>query len=131
MTARQNSLERTWFTAVLVWGLFRIIFADVFFSQYGVNIWIFAAIELFSSPIFARATAKMVLALSTHQILNSMFWGVITLSSFATPDIYLLTAGKNLPWVAYLVVIGIMSIAGSMSLIKMRRKARDLRISLL
>ena len=72
----------------------------------------------------------MVLALSTHQILNSMFWGVITLSSFAAPDVYLLTAGKNLPWMAYLVVIGIMTIAGPISLIKMRTKTRELRISL-
>lgn len=71
----------------------------------------------------------MVLALSTHQILNSMFWGVITLSSFAAPDVYLLTAGKNLPWMAYLVVIGIMTIAGSISLIKMRTKTRELRLS--
>ena len=129
MATRQNSLERAWFIAVLVWSLLRIVFADVFFAQYGVNIWIFAACEFVSSPIFAQATAKMVIALSTHQIRNSMFWGVITLTSFAAPDVYLLSAGKNLPWMGYLVVIGIMTVAGSMSLIKMRRKARDLRIS--
>ena len=129
MATRQNSLERAWFIAVLVWSLLRIVFADVFFAQYGVNIWIFAACEFVSSPIFAQATAKMVIALSTHQIRNSMFWGVITLTSFAAPDVYLLSAGKNLPWMGYLVVIGIMTVAGSMSLIKMRRKARDLRLS--
>ena len=59
-----------------------------------------------------------------------MFWGVITLTSFAAPDVYLLSTGKNLPWMGYLVVIGIMMIAGSVSVVKMRRKARDLRISL-
>lgn len=129
MATRQNSLERAWFIAVLVWSIFRIVFADVFFAQYGVNIWIFAAFEFVSSPIFARATAKMVLALSTHQILNSMFWGVITLSSFAAPDVYLLTTGKNLPWTAYLVVISVMMTGGAVSLIKMRLNARDLRLS--
>jgi hypothetical protein len=127
---RQNSLERAWLIAVLVWSILRIVFADVFFAQYGVNIWMFAACEFVSSPIFARATAKMVVALSTHQIRNSMFWGVITLTSFAAPDVYLLSTGKNLPWMGYLVVIGIMMIAGSVSVVKMRRKARDLRISL-
>ena len=71
----------------------------------------------------------MVLALSTHQILNSMVWGVITLSSFAAPDVYLLTTGKNLPWTAYLVVISVMMIGGAVSLIKMRLNARDLRLS--
>jgi hypothetical protein len=129
VATRQNSLERAWFIAVLVWSILRIVFADVFFAQYGVNIWIFVAFEFVSSPIFARATAKMVLALSTHQILNSMFWGVITLSSFAAPDVYLLTTGKNLPWTAYLVVISVMMIGGAVSLIKMRLNARDLRLS--
>jgi hypothetical protein len=129
VATRQNSLERAWFIAVLVWSIFRIVFADVFLAQYGVNIWIFAAFEFVSSPIFARATAKMVLALSTHQILNSMFWGVITLTSFAAPDVYLLTTGKNLPWTAYLVVISVMMIGGAVSLIKMRSKARNLRLS--
>ena len=71
----------------------------------------------------------MVIALSTHQIRNSMFWGVVTLTSFAAPDVYLLSAGKNLPWMGYLVVIGIMTVVGTMSLLKMRRKARDMRIS--
>jgi hypothetical protein len=124
---RQNSLERAWFIAVLVWSILRIVFADVFFAQYGVNIWIFAACEFVSSPIFARATAKMVVALSTHQIRNSMFWGVITLTSFAAPDVYLLTTGKNLPWSAYFVVIGIMLIAGLISIVKMRGKTRAMR----
>lgn len=55
--------------------------------------------------------------------------GVITLSSFAAPDVYLLTTGKNLPWTAYLVVISVMMIGGAVSLIKMRLNARDLRLS--
>ena len=71
----------------------------------------------------------MVIALTTHQILNSVFWGVITLSSFAAPDVYLLTTGKNLPWTAYLVVISVMMIGGAVSLIKMRTKTRELRLS--
>ena len=72
----------------------------------------------------------MVVALSKHHIRNSILWGFSTLTSFGAPDIYLLTTGKNLPWLAYLVVIGIMAIAGSMSFVKMRRKARELEISL-
>ena len=126
VATRQNSLERAWFIAVVAWSIIRIIFADVFFAKYGINIWIFAGVEVVSSPVFARSTAKMVLSLSRHQIRDSVIWRFVTLISFASPDVYLLTTGKHLPWLAYLVVIGIMVIAGTISIIRMRRKAEEL-----
>ena len=129
VATRQNSLERAWFVAVVAWSIIRIIFADVFFAKYGINIWIFAGVEFVSSPVFARSTAKMVIALTNHSLQDSVVWGVATLVSFGAPDVYLLTTGKNLPWLAYLVVIGIMVIAGSISILKMRSKARVLRQS--
>lgn len=130
MATRQNSLERVWFIVVVAWSILRVIFADVFFARYGINIWIFAGVEVVSTPVFAFATAEMVVALSQHHVRKSILWGFVTLTSFAAPDVYLLTTGKNLPWLAYLVVIGIMAIAGIMSFVKMRRKTRELEISL-
>ncbi|CAB4708885.1 unannotated protein [freshwater metagenome] len=126
MATRQNSLERIWFIAVVVWSILRVIFADVFFAKYGINIWIFAGVEVISSPILARSTSKMAISLSRHHLRNSLIWGILTLVSFAAPDVYLLTTGKHLPWLAYLVVIAIMVIAGTISMIKMRRKAEEL-----
>ena len=126
MATRQNSLERIWFIAVVAWSILRVIFADVFFAKYGINIRIFAGVEVISSPIFAQSTSKMAISLSRHHLRNSLIWGILTLVSFAAPDVYLLTTGKHLPWLAYLVVIAIMVIAGTISMIKMRRKAEEL-----
>ena len=109
------------------WSVIRIIFADVFFAKYGVNIWIFATVEFISCPIFARSTTKMIEALTRHRLRDSVVWGLVTLVTFGAPDIYLLTTGKNLPWTAYFVVIGIMLIAGSISIVKMRGKTRTLQ----
>lgn len=72
----------------------------------------------------------MVIALSNHSLQGSLVWGAATLISFAAPDIYLLTTGKNLPWMAYLIVIGIMVVAGSISIVKMRGKTRAMRQSI-
>jgi hypothetical protein len=69
----------------------------------------------------------MIEALTHHRLKDSVVWGLVTLVTFGAPDIYLLTTGKNLPWTAYFVVIGIMLIAGSMSIVKMRGKTRILR----
>jgi hypothetical protein len=114
----------------MVWSGVRIIFADVFFAKYGVNIWIFAAVEFISCPIFARATAKMIDALVQHRFQNSAVWGLVTLVTFGAPDVYLLTTGKNLPWSAYFVVIGIMLIGGLISIVKLRSKTLILRRSI-
>ena len=114
----------------MVWSVVRIIFADVFFAKYGINIWVFAAVEAISAPVFARSTAKMAVSLSRHHLRKSVLWGLMTLMSFAAPDIYLLTTGKNLPWLAYLVVIGIMVMAATISMIGVRRKAQKLANSI-
>jgi hypothetical protein len=114
----------------MVWSVVRIIFADVFFAKYGVNIWIFAAVEAFSAPLFARSTAKMAISLSVHQLRDSFLWGTLTLMSFAAPDIYLLTAGKHIPWLAYLVVIAMMVIAATISIIGVTHKAEKLANSI-
>ena len=130
MTTRQISLERAWFVAVVAWSIIRVIFADVFFAKYGINIWVFAAVEAFSAPLFARTTAKMAVSLSVHQLRDSFLWGSLTMISFAAPDIYLLTAGKHIPWLAYLVVIGIMVIAATISIIGVTHKAEKLANSI-
>jgi hypothetical protein len=130
VTTRQISLERAWFVAVVAWSIIRVIFADVFFAKYGINIWVFAAVEAFSAPLFARSTAKMAVSLSVHQLRNSFLWGSLTMISFAAPDIYLLTAGKHIPWLAYLVVIGIMVIAATISIIGITHKVEKLANSI-
>jgi hypothetical protein len=130
VTTRQISLERAWFVAVVAWSIIRVIFADVFFAKYGINIWVFAAVEAFSAPLFARSTTKMAVSLSVHQLRNSFLWGSLTMISFAAPDIYLLTAGKHIPWLAYLVVIGIMVIAATISIIGITHKVEKLANSI-
>jgi hypothetical protein len=69
----------------------------------------------------------MIDALVQHRFQDSVVWGLVTLMTFGAPDVYLLTTGKNLPWSAYFVVIGIMLIAGLISIVKMRGKTRVMR----
>jgi len=42
--------------------------------------------------------------------------------SFSAPDVYLLTAGRGLPWVAYGIVLLLMTVAGTASVIKLKQK---------
>ena len=115
-------VQKAWFALVLGWALVRIVTAEVYFSQYGINIWIFATIEIISSPVLARSSSQLTIVLKNHRIPPSFLWGGLTLVSFAAPDVYLLTAGRGLPWVAYGLIFLVMTIGGSVSVIKLQQK---------
>ncbi len=115
-------VQKVWFVLIIFWSLVRIATAELYFAKYGINIWIFAVIEIVSSPILARASSRMAVALKYHEIRQSVLWGGLTMVSFSAPDVYLLTAGRGLPWIAYGVVLLLMTVAGTTSVIKLKQK---------
>ena len=115
-------VQKAWFGLIIFWSFVRIATAELYFSKYGINIWIFALIEIVSSPILARASSRMAVALKHHEIRQSVLCGGLTMVSFSAPDIYLLTAGRGLPWIAYGLVLLLMTVAGTTSVIKLRQK---------
>jgi len=64
----------------------------------------------------------MAVALKYHEIRQSVLWGGLTMVSFSAPDVYLLTAGRGLPWIAYGLVLLLMTVAGTASVIKLKQK---------
>jgi uncharacterized membrane protein len=47
---------------------------------------------------------------------------------FISPDLYMLAAGKSMPALTYVIIIGAFTILGSVSLIGLVRKYRQSRI---
>jgi len=115
-------VQKAWFGLIIFWSFVRIATAELYFSNYGINIWTFAVVEIVSSPILARASSRMAVALKYHEIRQSILWGSLTMVSFSAPDVYLLTAGRGLPWTAYGMVLLLMTIAGTASVIKLQQK---------
>ena len=115
-------VQKVWFGLIILWSFVRIATAELYFAKYGINIWIFAVIEIVSSPILARSSSRMAVALKYHEIRQSNLWGGLTMISFSAPDVYLLTAGRGLPWSAYGMVLLLMTVAGTTSVIKLRQK---------
>ena len=115
-------VQKAWFGLIIFLSFVRIATAELYFSNYGINIWTFAVVEIVSSPILARASSRMAVALKYHEIRQSILWGSLTMVSFSAPDVYLLTAGRGLPWTAYGMVLLLMTIAGTASVIKLQQK---------
>lgn len=115
-------VQKVWFGFIILWSFVRIGTAELYFAKYGINIWTFALIEIVSSPILERALSRMAVALKYHEIRQSILWGGLTMVSFSAPDVYLLTAGRGLPWSAYSMVLLLMTVAGTASVIKVQQK---------
>jgi hypothetical protein len=115
-------VQKAWFGLIIFWSFVRIGTAELYFAKYGINIWAYALIEIVSSPILARSSSRMAVALKYHEIRQSIVWGGLTMVSFSAPDVYLLTAGRGLPWVAYGILLLLMTFAGTASVIKLKQK---------
>lgn len=90
--------------AVLLWSLARISAVDVWLAGYGVDPWVYAAVDLGSSLPYAIASARTLGALADRRFSAAAAWGSLTIVSFVTPDAYILAAGRALPWGTYVVV---------------------------
>ena len=125
MSRRRKSLETVWTALVLGWTALRIAFAEAYMVEYGINIWIFILVEVLSSPVLALSSTRLVRVLVVHSLRGIGFWGGLTLVSYAAPDVYLLTAGRGVPWSLYGVIVSVMTVAGIVSIIRMRRSLRQ------
>lgn len=129
MTRARTSFRNGGLAVALIWSVTRIAGASIVLAPYHVNIAIFAVIELISSPILAVASANMVFAQRDRHLPRAGALAAISLAAFAAPDIYLLRSGRGLPWVAYAIVVGVMTLAGALSLIGLRRQMLTAKVT--
>ena len=87
---------------------------------YGVNPVVFLALFFGASPLFYYAIYRMVRAAAKKSLNEVTLWSMIFLLSTAAPYLYVLVAGKNLPWWVY-IVIGLLLAQAVWSLIRRLR----------
>jgi len=89
--------------------------------SYGVNPLVFLILLLGTSPLFYYSIYRMVRALAARRVNEASLWSMLFLSSTATPYLYVLVAGRNLPWWVY-IIIGLLLAQGIWSLVRRLRK---------
>ena len=97
-------LESTWVVGVLVYGLARTVVVWGALGDYGVNPWIYGAIDLFSSVPYAIGTARVVTGCLDRDWARVRRWGLIAAVAFIAPDLYILAAGHGMPAIVYVVL---------------------------
>jgi hypothetical protein len=90
-------------------------------ENYGVNPVVFLVLLFGSSPVFYYSIYRMVRALAKKHLNEVTLWSMIFLLSTAAPYLYVLVAGRNLPWWVY-IIIGLLFVQGVWSLVRRLRK---------
>jgi hypothetical protein len=124
---RRALLERLWIGAVLSYAGVRIWLADRFFARYGVNIAVFAAIEVLSSLVYAFASARLVGALIDNKRSRAWEYGLLTVFGFAIPDLFVVLVAKEVPRSLYIIGACVVAISAVFSLLELRKKVRKSR----
>lgn len=128
MTQRRVALERGWIIASVLYGCVRISLAWAFLREYGVNVWVFAAVEAVSSLGYGIASARTVSAIIEATYSRLRIWGPLALAAYLAPDVYVFSSAGRMPDGVLAAVIGVFLVALTITVIgiiaQIRRRTR-------
>jgi hypothetical protein len=122
--AKRKVIVRTWAGIVIGWAVIRTLVVWSVVGDYGLNPWIYLAIDLVSACIDAITTPRMVLSFIDDQYRNAAKWAIISLVAFIIPDLYIFLGTRELPRRIVIIVCVIISITLLAGVISVVRKVR-------
>jgi hypothetical protein len=84
---------------------------------YAVNPVIFVILLVVMAPLFYYSIFRLVRAVAKNRKNELPLWGAIFLGATATPYLYVLIFGRNMPWWIY-IILGLLLAQGVYSLVK-------------
>ena len=129
---RRRRLSYTWAALVLAWAFIRTALVWAAVGDYGLNPWIYLAIDLVSATVSAISTPRMVLSFIDEHYVQAVGWAVIALVAFIIPDVYIFLGTRELPTgliVIICVVIGVTLLASVIGVLRKIHKGRAGRVA--
>ena len=122
--ARRKVLARSWAAVVIGWSLIRTLIVWAAVGDYGLNPWIYLAIDLVCACVDAVTTPRMVLSFVDDEYRSAVKWAAISLIAFIIPDLYIFVGTRTLPTRIIVVVLVIISITLSAGVVGVVRKVK-------
>jgi hypothetical protein len=122
--ARRRLLSRTWAGVVVGWSIIRTLIVWAAVGDYGLNPWIYLAIDLASACIDAITTPRMVLSFIDDHHRRALKWALISLVAFVVPDAYIFWGTRTLPTKLIVLIVAIITATSSVGVIAVVRKIR-------
>jgi len=97
MGDRRTQLERGWILVSIAYGGLRAALVWKFLSRYGVNPYVFGAIEFSSAALYGKSSAKVVGAVVDGAWNRLRPWLPVAVLSYFAPDAYVFLSAGRLP----------------------------------
>jgi len=122
---RLGTLGRLWVVATVAYGGLRVFLVGTFIADYGLNIVVYACIEIFSSATLGVSTAKLTRAYKNRRNDESpRSYKLLTgaaIGAYFAPDAYVLAFAHRLPARLLVPVLLIVSVGVTSAFVKIRR----------
>ena len=110
---REKRVQQLWMLLVIAWVCIRAIVIRDVFGSYGVNPWVYFAVDLISGIPYAIYSGRFVINFLDKDWDKSKWYAAMTAIYFYIPDVYVLAASKNVPTtlvIGFLISVLIFSI---------------------
>ena len=120
--ARRRALERIWIALGFVWVIGRVLVAQATVEKYGVNITVFAVLEVLVAWPHSLSAARLVTNLIDRDPTGALPWGVILAGTHIAPELYVGLAGTNMSTGVYVSLIVIVVGLGALAIVGIVQK---------
>ena len=110
MGTRRAQFERVWILVSIAYGGLRAALVWKFLRIYGVNPYIFGAIEFVSAAIYGKSSVKVVGAVVDGAWMKIRSWLPVALVAYFAPDAYVLLSAGQLPGDMLAILISLVSV---------------------
>lgn len=113
--------------AVMAYSATRIVLAHRYLRSYGIDTWVFGAIEVVSSVPYAIGTSRFVQEMLHHRFRSARWWGLLGAAGFLAPDLYVLAVGREVPDHVYVVLGTVIVVSTVSTILGLRDQVRAAR----
>ena len=119
------TMRRVWIALAVGYGALRVALAGAFLTEYGLDLIVFALIELGSSLLFGICSGRLIESMvrRTGGRRTLLVTGVVV--GYGAPDVYVLAFAGRFPTSLLVVVIAVIVVSSIVSVVSFRRRARS------
>lgn len=121
---RRERVGRAWAILVLLWSVARTLLVWATVGGYGLNPWLYFALDLASASVAAVATPRMICHFVDERRRRAASWAGFNLGAFLVPDAYIVLGSRRLPTTLLLLVCVVVTATLTTAIIGVRRKVR-------
>ncbi len=111
----------------MAYSVARLVLAWSTLADYGLNVWVFGALDLATTYPYAIGTSRLVFAAVERDSRQAAFWSGVTVLSFSVPYVYAAVTINRLPADladALLQLVGVLLLASVIGVLWRVRVAR-------